>query len=100
VPLSSSSLSSAALEIIDHARIWRRSDYVFQGPLASGISDVATGKVFRKFDPTGKLHGLRTTFRTWAQKVSHTNYDIAETALAHIVGNKVERSYARSVLLD
>jgi integrase len=93
-------LSSAALEIVDHARKWRRSDYIFQGPLASGISDVAIGKVFKKVDPTGKPHGLRTTFRTWAQEVDHTSYDVAETALAHIVGYKVERSYARSDLLD
>lgn len=45
-------------------------------------------------------HGLRTTFRTWVQDTDACSYEVAETILAHSIGAKVERSYARSDLLD
>ncbi|EAQ45164.1 putative integrase dna protein [Roseobacter sp. MED193] len=43
---------------------------------------------------------MRTSFRTWVQDSDAASYDVAETALAHIIGGKVERAYARSDLLD
>ena len=49
---------------------------------------------------TGRPHGFRTSFRTWVQDTNAGTYDVAETALGHLIGNKVERSYARSDLLD
>lgn len=93
-------LSSAALEIVRRAQEWRRSDFMFPGQRIGGISEVAINKVFKKIDPEGTPHGLRTSFRTWVQDTEAASYDVAETALAHIIGKKVERSYARSDLLD
>ncbi len=43
---------------------------------------------------------MRTSFRTWVQDTDACGYEVAETVLGHIVGGKVERSYARSDLLD
>jgi integrase len=48
----------------------------------------------------GRPHGFRTSFRTWVQDTDACAYDVAETILAHSIGGKVERSYARSDLLD
>ncbi|MFV1644957.1 integrase arm-type DNA-binding domain-containing protein [Phaeobacter sp. JH20_41] len=93
-------LSSAALEVVARAEKWKRSAYMFPGGRSGGISDVAIGKVFRKIDPTGTPHGLRTSFRTWVQDTDAAHYDVAETALAHIIGGKVERAYARSDMLE
>ena len=45
-------------------------------------------------------HGFRASFRTWAAEVAHARREVAEAALAHIVGGKVERSYARSDYLE
>jgi integrase len=44
-------------------------------------------------------HGLRSTFRNWAGEQGYER-DLAEMALAHVVGTKVERSYRRTALLE
>lgn len=93
-------LSPAALEVIERAEAWRRGGFLFPGQTRGGVSDVAINKVFKKVDPNGTPHGVRTSFRTWVQDTDAAHFDVAETALAHIVGNKVERAYARSDLLD
>ena len=46
------------------------------------------------------VHGFRSSFRTWAAERSGATRDVAEMALAHVVGGAVERSYARSDLFD
>lgn len=46
------------------------------------------------------VHGFRSSFRTWAAERSRATRDVAELALAHVVGGAVERSYARSDLFD
>ena len=46
------------------------------------------------------LHGLRSTFRSWATDVAGAPWDVIEAALAHVVGNKVSRSYDHSDRLD
>lgn len=93
-------LSSAAMEVVARAEKWRRGPFLFPGGRSGGISDVAIGKTFKKVDPNGTPHGLRTSFRTWVQDTDAAHYDVAETALAHIVGGKVERAYARSDMID
>jgi integrase len=93
-------LSDAALEVVARAEEWRRSDFMFPGGRSGGISDVAVAKVLRKVAPGTTPHGMRTSFRTWVQDTDAASYDVAETVLAHIIGGKVERAYARSDLLD
>ncbi len=46
------------------------------------------------------VHGFRSAFRDWATDVAHAPREIAEAALAHAVGDAVERSYARSDALE
>ena len=45
-------------------------------------------------------HGFRSAFRDWSRVVNQTPNDVTELSLAHIVGSKTERAYARSDLLD
>jgi integrase len=45
------------------------------------------------------VHGFRSGFRTWTAEETDTPRDIAEAALAHVVGDKVERAYQRGALL-
>ena len=44
------------------------------------------------------VHGFRSTFRDWISE--HTNHpnEVAEMALAHAVGDKVEAAYRRGDL--
>lgn len=44
--------------------------------------------------------GSDPPFVTGAAKSAHVDREVAEAALAHTVGNKVERAYARSDLFD
>ena len=42
-------------------------------------------------------HGFRSTFRDWAADRTNFLNEVAEAALAHVVGNKVEAAYRRGV---
>jgi integrase len=66
----------------------------------NGITDVAIEKVLNRMKEPGRPHGFRTSFRTWVQDTDATSYDVAETILAHTIGNAVERTYARSDMLE
>lgn len=45
-------------------------------------------------------HGFRSTFRDWAAERTEFQGEVAEAALAHAVGNKVEAAYRRGDLFD
>ncbi|MEH6834026.1 tyrosine-type recombinase/integrase [Falsihalocynthiibacter arcticus] len=75
--------------------------FIFPGTATkNGISDTALAKTLNVLGEAGRPHGFRTSFRTWVQDNETATYDVAETALAHRTGNAIERSYARSDLLD
>lgn len=65
-----------------------------------GLSDVGIQKTLNRLGEQGRPHGFRTSFRTWVQETDACSFEVAETILGHSIGNKVERSYARSDLLD
>lgn len=94
-------LSIEALNVIEEARAeLGHNELLFQGARGSVVTDVAVAKVLNKLGEVGRLHGFRTSFRTWAQDTEAASYDVAETALGHVLGSKVERAYARSDLLE
>lgn len=45
-------------------------------------------------------HGLRATFRTWAEDETHFPHAVIEQAMGHQVGTKVERAYRRTDVLE
>jgi integrase len=45
-------------------------------------------------------HGMRSTFRDWAADMTDFPRELAEAALAHVVGDKTEAAYLRSDRLD
>lgn len=93
-------LSQPALEIVEVSRAVG-SSYLFPSVRDRGhISNAAYSKTLRATGFHGTPHGFRTSFRTWVQDTQATTFDIAETCLAHQIGGKVERAYARSDMLD
>lgn len=46
------------------------------------------------------VHGFRSSFRDWCGE--HTSFptNVAEAALAHVLGNKTEAAYARGDLFE
>jgi integrase len=45
------------------------------------------------------VHGFRSTFRDWAAERTEFPSDVAEMALAHAIGDKVEAAYRRGELM-
>ena len=45
-------------------------------------------------------HGFRATFKTWASERTSFQNEIVETALAHMIGDKVEQAYRRGDLFE
>jgi integrase len=45
-------------------------------------------------------HGFRSTFRDWAAERTNFPREVAELALAHAIGDKVEAAYRRGDLFD
>ena len=46
------------------------------------------------------VHGFRSAFRDWAGERTNFPREVAEAALAHVVGNETERAYRRGDALE
>lgn len=96
-------LSDAALEILRLAlKANPKSPFVFAGmkkdkPL-SNMAMLAVLKRMQRTDIT--VHGFRSTFRDWCAERANYPREIAEAALSHISGDKVETAYLRSDHLE
>ena len=90
-------LSRRALEVLREAKaLDDGSGLVFPSPRAKPLSDMTLSKLVKELGFDADVHGFRTSFRTWAQEQTNFPREVAEAALAHAVGDVVERSYARS----
>jgi integrase len=75
--------------------------YVFPG--AGGRGPQPTRQVWvicKRINRDITVHGFRSTFRDWAAEQTTYPREVAELALAHLVGSEVERAYMRSDLLQ
>jgi integrase len=90
------------MAIVEKMRDVRSSEYVFPGGKAgSPLSNMALLMTLRRMGRSDlTAHGFRSTFRDWAAE--HTSFpaEVAEMALAHAVGDKVEAAYRRGDLLQ
>lgn len=80
----------------------RISDYVFPGqkkdrPLSSMSMEMQLRRM-KLTDVT--VHGFRSSLRDWAGEETHHAREVAEAALAHVVGDATERAYRRSDALE
>jgi integrase len=76
--------------------------FVFPGRHPNkGLSNMSMLKTLQRID-RGDLttHGFRSSFRTWAAEVTDFPREVAEAALAHVVGDKVEAAYMRSTFFE
>lgn len=96
-------LSDDAAQIIETMQKARLSEYVFPSPRVhkkpiSNMAMLQTLKRMGRDDLT--VHGFRSSFRDWCAEQTKYPREVAEAALAHIVGDKVERSYQRGDMFD
>lgn len=75
-----------------------RDAHVFPGTKGP-LSDMSLTAVLRRMKVSATAHGFRSTFRDWVSE--HTDYsgEVAEMALSHAIGDKVEAAYRRGDLL-
>lgn len=95
-------LSPPALAIVKRQAKEKVGEYVFPGgklkkPLSTNAL-LALLKRMKRDDLTG--HGFRSTFRDWAAEQTNYARDVAEMALAHTIGDKVEAAYRRGDLFE
>lgn len=78
------------------------SGLVFPGQRAGRpLSDMAMEMLLRRIGVEGaSVHGFRSTFRDWAGESTNFPREIIEQALAHTVGDAVERAYRRGDALE
>jgi integrase len=79
----------------------RVSDYVFPGYRPGRpLGDMALHLVRTRMEIPYTVHGFRSTFRDWCGEATNFPREIAEAALAHVVGDKTERAYRRGDALE
>ncbi|WP_369934725.1 tyrosine-type recombinase/integrase [Ruegeria sp. A3M17] len=110
-------LTPQTLNILQALPRTANSPLVFWAPRGGAFSDASLAAVMRKIhaaderenykgfidarsDKPAVPHGLRSTFRTWVAERTQFDGDMAEIALAHKVGNKVQQAYDRSDQLE
>lgn len=93
-------LSDAAVAVLKAMPPGRPDSYVFRATHGGRLSDMTISAVLRRLDVDAVPHGFRSTFRDWvAERTAYPN-EVAEMALAHAVGNKVEAAYRRGDLFE
>lgn len=91
-------LTDAALNVL--ADTPRLSDYIFSNNLNGPLSDVSVSKIPKLLGHDVTTHGMRATFRTWAQECTDYPEEVIEQCLSHTFGSAVRNAYARSKLMD
>lgn len=98
VPLSAPTLAVLASVRSDSAGA---SDLIFPSRVGTPLSDMALAMFLRGADPSGfTVHGFRSSFRDWVTEETDFPGELAEAALAHLVGDETERAYRRGDVLE
>lgn len=94
-------LSADALAVLNKVNKGEPEDFVFAGRKKSLLSNMALLMLLRRMGHD-KLtaHGFRSTFCDWAAERTNFQAEVAEAALAHVVGDKVEAAYRRGDLFE
>ncbi|TIL55766.1 MAG: DUF4102 domain-containing protein [Mesorhizobium sp.] len=116
-------LSKAAVRLLNATPRFEGTDLIFPAVRGGKLSDMTLAAAIKRMhaseleagragwvdpkqlDAEGKpkvvtTHGMRSTFKDWATEASEHPRDLAEMALAHAVGDAVERAYARGDALE
>ena len=90
-------LSSASMAILEKMAEVRDGRFVFAGAKPGRpLSNMAFLMLLRRMGRDDlTVHGFRSTFRDWAGDCTDFPREVAEMALAHTVGDKVEAAYRR-----
>ena len=94
-------LADRAIAILREMEVGRTGDHVFPGlKPARPLSGMAFEMLLRRFKSPYTAHGMRSSFRDFCGNETHFPRELAEHALAHVIGDKAEQAYRRSDALE
>jgi integrase len=95
-------LSDPAISLLRDLHAAKLGEYVFAGARRDRLlSNMALLMCLRRLGRDDlTVHGFGSTFRDWVAERTSFPHEVAEMALAHTVGNKVEAAYRRGDLFE
>jgi integrase len=95
-------LCERAMVILGHMIEFRLSEFLFPGQASRRpLSNSTLRMLLVNLDiKDATVHGFRSSFRDWAGNTTEFPREVAEAALAHIIGNQVEQAYRRRDAID
>ena len=95
-------LSTQAIKLLKAQKELFPTGLVFPGMKAGkALSDMSLTAVLRRMERNDiTVHGFRSSFRDWAAESTAYPNEMAEMALAHTIGDKVEAAYRRGDLFE
>lgn len=92
-------LTPRAVEILEGTK-QLGGKYLFPGATGGKLSSMAMAMLLRRMKLDVTVHGFRSAFRDWVAECTGYSHEVAEMALAHTIGNAVERAYRRGDLFE
>ena len=92
-------LSQRELEILQAVQPLGE-EWLFPAIKGGAMSGMAMSMLLRRMKVGVTVHGFRSSFRDWAAECTGYAHEVAEMALAHVIGNKAEAAYRRGDLFE
>jgi integrase len=95
-------LSAPAVAVLKKLAKAKTGPFIFPAGKGEGhLSQMALLMMLRRME-AGRVtvHGFRSTFRDWCGEATNFPRELAEEALAHKIGDAVERAYRRGDALE
>lgn len=95
-------LSDRVISILRSVKKVQTGEFVFPGRKAKKpLSNMAMEMILRRMKvEDATMHGFRSSFRDWVGNETHFPREVAEAALAHVVGDSAEQAYRRGDALE
>jgi integrase len=93
-------LCSRSLEILEITRVMDEGSKYLFSKNGKKLTNMAMPMMLRRAKIDATVHGFRSSFRDWVSEETNHPSEVAEMALAHVIGNKVEAAYRRKDLLE
>jgi len=94
-------LSPAAVALLRKLAETKVNEFVFPSRPGKPLSNGALLALLRRMNRSDlTAHGFRSTFRDWAGEQTNFPREVAEMALSHAIGDKVEAAYRRGDLFE
>ena len=90
-------LSPTAVALLNELPRMTGTNLLFPAPRGGALSDMTLSSVVRRMKVAAVPHGFRSTFRDWASERSNYPRDVAEMALAHAIGDRVEAAIVAAI---